>query len=274
MSSLAVIALEDILLHEDHDATRAMPLVHAIARDGRQQHPVVVARDQAGPLIHLDGANRITALRHLGCRHIVAQMLDYANPAAVRLDTWVHLEGIEPAALRAAARAWRTASLEELSPAQATTLLTQEQVVAVVVFDHGEILAVRSGMGLAARVAALQQLTTVYTTPPLRETGPDVDLVAGLQGLLARTPEVNAGIAFAPLRKADVITLVCNLRLRLPAGITRHVVTCGRILHVNAPLALLQADCSAAEKTAQLQALLAGQRRRLYAEPTIQFEAY
>ena len=74
-------------------------------------------------------------------------------------------------------------------------------------------------------------------------------------------------------RKAEVITLVGELGMTLPAGLTRHVLTCGRVLNVNVPLALLQADLPAAEKTARLQARLAGQCCRVYAEPTLVYEA-
>jgi hypothetical protein len=57
-----------------------------------------------------------------------------------------------------------------------------------------------------------------------------------------------------------------------PAGITRHVVNCGRILHVNAPLSLLRSPHVLEKKVRQLEAMLATRRRRIYQEATIQFE--
>ena len=65
--ALDVVALDDILLHEDAD-----PLGQALERDGVQRHPVILAHTPEGSLLQLDGANRVTALRRLRCRHVVA----------------------------------------------------------------------------------------------------------------------------------------------------------------------------------------------------------
>jgi len=70
--ALDVVALDDILLHEDADTARADPLVQALERDGVQRHPVILAHTPEGSLLQLDGANRVTALRRLRCRHVVA----------------------------------------------------------------------------------------------------------------------------------------------------------------------------------------------------------
>jgi len=272
--SLAVVALEDILIHEVHDPSRAEPLVKAIIRDGMQRHPVILAPHQDGRLVHLDGANRITALSRLGCRHVAAQLVDYADPATVTLDSWWHLTRLSPRELRTAAAQWSDCELARLSTDRALDLLVQERTVAALVFDHGEAFILLSGMGLADRVAAMRQLTALYPGNVQREIRPDGDLLAGIRDLLSRNPQANVCVAFAPLRKADVITLACNMGTQIPAGITRHVITCGRGLNVNAPLSLLQSDLSAAEKTARLGEMLAGQRQRIYVEPTIVYESY
>ena len=273
---LEVVALDTILPHEEYDPTRAEPLTRAMAQDRMQRDPIMLARDQGGTMIHLDGANRLTAARQLDCRHIVAQVLDYANPAAVELETWVHVTRIDRTSLSERAQTWPTCRVERLDWVQATLLLSQGQVIALVVFADGEVLALRSGMGLVDRVEALRKLTALYDVdaPLQRETQSEAEWLSGIQALLTQTPQANAGIVFAPLRKDEVITLVQDLRLRLPAGITRHIITGGRMLGVNVPLTLLQADLPAEDKTMQLQALLAGRRRRLYPEPTIQFEQY
>jgi hypothetical protein len=207
--SLNIVALDDILLHEDADAARAEPLVHAMACDGVQRHPVILAHTPEGLLVQLDGANRITALRRLGCQHVVAQVVDYADPAAVHLYTWMHL-----------------------------TCLPLPQK------GHG---------------TAVWQALAVEPVPPAH-------------AWLTQTPSANAAVVFALLRKADVITLVVELGMTLPAGLTRHILSCGRVLNVNVPLTLLQANLPAPEKTARLRARLAGQGYRVYAEPTLVYE--
>jgi hypothetical protein len=98
--------------------------------------------------------------------------------------------------------------------------------------------------------AVLRQLVAAYAIPAVRVPMPEAaSLVASARAELVRTPCANAAVVFAPLRKADVITLVVELGMTLPA------------------------DLPAAEKTARLQARLAGQCYRVYAEPTLVYDA-
>jgi hypothetical protein len=271
--SLEVVALYDILLHEEYNAARAEPLAQAMARDGMQRHPVIIARDLHGVLLHLDGANRITALQQLGCSHIAAQVLDYADPSAVQVDTWLHLTSLCHDEFLATAAQWHTCRVEPCTPLHALAQVTRGQSVAGIVWSHGEAATLHSSRGLADRVAAMRQLVALYENPLQRETLPATGMLSGVQALLSHMPQAKAAIAFAPMSKAEVMTLTLLMGLRLPAGITRHLITCGRLLHVNAPLSLLRSELSADEKTAWLQAHLAKQCRRFYAEPTIAYEA-
>jgi hypothetical protein len=153
-------------------------------------------------------------------------------------------------------------------------MLAQERAVAILVGANQEVLAVRSGLGLLRRVAILQQLVGAYAMPAVRVPIPAAaPLVASAHAWLTHTPSANAAVVFAPLRKADVITLVVELGMTLPAGLTRHILSCGRVLNVNVPLTLLQANLPAPEKTAHLRARLTGQGYRVYAEPTLVYEA-
>ncbi len=226
--ALDIVALDDILLQEDADAARADPLVQALERDGVQRHPVILARTPEGSLPQIDGANRVTALRRLGCRHVVAQIVDYADPDAIHLSTWMHLTCLPPLASLHDTAVWDALAVEPVAPAQAVTMLAQERAVAVLIGADQEVVAVRSGLGLLTRVAVLRQLVAAYAIPAVRVPVP------------------------------EAASLVASARAELA---------------VNVPLALLQADLPATEKTARLQARLAGQCYRVYAEPTLVYEA-
>jgi hypothetical protein len=274
-SSLAVVPLEGILIHEMHDPTRAGPLAEAIARDGVLRHPVILAYNRYGPPVHLDGANRITALQQLGCRHVAAQMVDYDDPAAVRLETWLHLTCLSRAGLLEAAEGWPQCEVEGLRAERAVEMMAQGRATAMVLFENGEAFILLTSMGLADRVETMRQLTELYAAHIIREVLPRNDPLAGMRELLiSNSHQANACVGFAPLSKGDVITLAWNMGTQLPAGITRHIITCGRILNVNVPLSLLQADLPAGEKTVRLKKMLACRRRRVYHEPTIVYEDY
>jgi hypothetical protein len=269
-SSIEVVALDEIFILEEFDLARAMPLTDAIARDEVLRNPVIVGRNGYGPLVQLDGANRLTALRELGCAHTVAQVVDYTH-ANITLDTWLHLVELDPHQAQQAADRWHNCRFEMMTSENALAALSQQQAAAIVVYVSGEALAVLTGLGLADRVRAMRQLTELYPPSIGRGVLDGADPLAHVRRILARKPRNSACVVFAPLSKGDVMTLV-DMGLRLPGGVTRHVVN-GRVLGVNAPLTLLQSkDLSAEEKTARLHDLPRGRPIRRYDEATVVYE--
>lgn len=273
-TTVEIVALDDILIHEVHDPTRAEPLAQAIRKDGIQRNPVILARTQNSPLVHLDGANRLTALRQLGCPHVAAQVLDYADPHAVTLDIWLHLVPTTENELLTAAESWAGTHLRSHSPQAAIAALNQPGTSAAIIFASGSAYTLVSGAELTDRVVAMARLTALYSNQTEREILPPGDVLTGVRTVLKQHPRAQACVVFAPVSKTDVITLAWKLGRQLPAGITRYQIRCGRVLSVNVPLELLQADLSPSKKTLQLQGLLATRRRRHYSEPTVVYEEY
>lgn len=274
LPTVEIVALSDILIHEVHDPKRAAPLVDALQRDGMQRHPVILARNPGGPLVHLDGANRLAALQQLNCLHVAAQVLDYADPHAVSLDVWLHLAPMTEHELLRAARAWKRTLLVKQPPAAALNTLQQGNTTAVIIFDNGNAYQLVAGKELAERVDAMGQLSELYADVTEREILPPGETLTGIRSLLRQHPQAHACVIFAPLTKTDVLTVAWKLGVRLPAGITRHEISCGRVLGVNVPLSLLQANLPTSNKTLQLQTLLATRRQRRYVEPTLVYEEY
>src|SRR5512137_1153476 len=88
---LQFVAAGDLVLHEQHDASRTNPLAERLRRDRVLKNPPVVAPINGDArFVVLDGANRTTALAQLGVPHVVVQVVDYDDPELV-LDTWYHL---------------------------------------------------------------------------------------------------------------------------------------------------------------------------------------
>jgi hypothetical protein len=269
-SSIEVVGLDEIILLEEHDPARAKPLTQAIAREGMLKNPVIIGRSSYGPLVQLDGANRLTALRELGCVHAAAQVVDYTH-TNIRLDTWLHLVELDPNQAQQAAKRWHNSRLEAMTPETAFAALCQHRAVAIIVYHSGETLAVLTGLGLADRVRAMQQLTSLYPDSIGRGVIDGAEPLDQIHRILARKPLNSACVAFASLNKRDVMTLV-DMDLRLPGGITRHVVN-GRMLGINAPLTLLQArHLSSEQKTERLRDLLHGRPIRRYDEATVVYE--
>lgn len=273
-STLQLIPLDQIIVHEIHDASRTTPLVTAIQHDQMQRNPIIVAQTSDGSFLHLDGANRIAALERLNCRHAVAQVVDYDNSQAVTLDTWTHLSNLEPRQLLAAGENWVAYTLKSVSAETAVQMILDAAVAAAIWFASGEAFVLACEMTLANRVLGTRQLLDLYASSIQRETFPHTDHVTGIQNFWTQYPERQACICFLPFAKIDIVELAWSLNLRLPAGVTRHTILSGRVLSVNVPLSLLKADLTTAQKTEELQQWLCSRRRRVYAEPTIIYEDY
>jgi hypothetical protein len=148
------------------------------------------------------------------------------------------------------------------------------QATAAVVFRDGPAVVLLCGMGLADRVEAMRQLISMQRTAVVREAMPKTDVLGKMQHLLETRSDTNACMMFAALSKADVITLAWNMKALVPSGITRHIISCGRVLNINVPLSLLQSNQSTEEKTRCLDDMLAQRRQRIYTEPIVAYEAY
>jgi hypothetical protein len=269
---LQLIGLDDVRLHENCDPERANTLASAIATDGLQRHPIIVGRVENRPLVHLDGATRIAALRLLGCRHVAAQVVDYASDEAVTLETWSHITSVSPARLLRATQSWSACLVEWTDCNTAGARLEQGELVAALVFTDGNVFGLRCRGPIMNKIEILERLTALYGALTIREIPPEIDRLSNLKAALARHASATVSIAFCPFSKDEVVEVALRGGRLFPPGITRHIINCGRVLHVNAPLALLQSKEPLPAKLRQLQMMLAPRQQRVYREPTVQYE--
>jgi hypothetical protein len=267
-----LIELDEIRLHESCDAGRVHLLARAIDTDGLQRHPIIVGRVENRPLVHLDGATRIAALRQLRCQHVAAQVVDYCNYEAVSLETWSHITTLSPSTLLRAARSWSGCVVEPTDCSAAHAGLMQGELMTALVFADGNVLGLRCHAPVVEKIEILNQLTALYGAFTVREVPPEVDRFSHVQRALRRHAPANVSIAFSTFSKDEVLEVALGGGKLFPPGITRHIINCGRVLHVNTPLALLQSQDPAPEKMQKLQATLATRHERVYREPTVQYE--
>ena len=87
---LHIVAIEDVILHEDPDIERVARLVERLSADGILKNPPVVASTNGnGKRIVLDGANRLTALMKLGLSHVLVQDIKL-DDEDLTIDCWHH----------------------------------------------------------------------------------------------------------------------------------------------------------------------------------------
>jgi hypothetical protein len=225
--------------HEEYDPLSVERLADRIETEGTQRNPVICIESGRDGLVVLDGATRTEALRRLGVRHVVVQIVDATQ---VALETWHHvIRGGRP-----------TAVMDRIASRPGIMLA-----------DGGDPPRVSSpagppmsalGEGLSPN-ALLSTLVGGYIGrwKVSRIIDPDPDVVT------TRFPDWAVIVEFPRLDVKQVMKAALTQDL-LPAGVTRFLVP-ERVLRLDAELALLRSASSLDTKQRALDSLILARSR-------------
>jgi hypothetical protein len=281
LPDLQIVPLANIVPHEQADPRRVERLTRRIVSDGLLKNPVIVTPiPDSDRYMVMDGANRTAALGQSGARDVLAQIVRYDEPG-VELTTWHHLiTGVDPTALLDSIAALPDLALNTMSPEEARRALAAREGVAYLVHPpHGDktdaevYLLTAPHIDPASETTLLLEIVDLYKGKPetaIHRVGND-----HITDYLAHYSDVSALIVFPPYQPAEILDLA-RLGLRVPTGITRHIIP-ARALRVNVPLALLRdPDQSLAAKNAwwhdHVKAKLSENEIRFYQESTYLFD--
>src|SRR5258706_15313588 len=92
LPALEILPLALLVLHENHDRQRTLPLVDKLRAQGILRNPPVVMplADGSGRYMGLGRANRGTALEEMEFPHIGVQGVQHDDPN-IQLETWNHV---------------------------------------------------------------------------------------------------------------------------------------------------------------------------------------
>ncbi len=271
---LALVPLQDVVLHEEIEHKRVAALVQRLQADRILKNPPIAteARVPGGwtRYIVLDGASRTTALREMQCRDILVQVVDYHSPS-LRLESWNHLLlDIDPAVLRKDIEALGCVSVVDMSEPQARAALERREIIAYLLLNSGHALGLRCKGGLSSAMQALNELTRLYERKAEMYRVSTTDL----EQLAAEHHRLSAVVVFPSYQPDEIIHIAMN-GAKVPMGITRHIIP-GRALRVNLPLDILERDQPLEEKNAWLDQWIRSkiQERhvRFYQEPVFLFD--
>jgi hypothetical protein len=248
---LRVVPLDTIWIHENCDRSRLPALLDAIGEQGVLENPVIVGSVTpalAGEhrFVHLDGANRVAALRSLGCTHIVVQVVDLCHAQQVRLSTWAHLTSVDPMDFL---RHLERLPEVDLHPISRESDATEYPAAAAFIFcrQGAYMLSLRKAT-VISRIAVLQATVSLYSCRIERcrlPLWPEPQIVTRYLAAGARDDADHVLITFVPLGASDFLELASQ-GLRAPPGVTRFVLRGGRAIGINAPLSVLGSDGCAA----------------------------
>jgi len=269
--NLRILPVESLILHEDHDMQRSLPLVEKLRAQGIIRNPPIVMplNDDTDRYMVLDGANRVTSLQEMEFPHIVAQVVEPNDPN-VNLQTWNHVTwGMSAKTLMT--------SLRKISGIELVKINTSKSVDAPkylpmqVRFANGNFYIFReTPSDLATHINTLHQIVNTYKTrASLDRTSQTL-----IDTFKKVYPDLTALFIF-PSFKIKTVLKLAGQNIVLPTGITRFTVS-PRALHLNYPLHELSSGKPIEYKEEYLnhwiQQRVKKKGVRLYSEATFLFD--
>lgn len=232
---LRVVPLDRILRHEEIDPFRVGRLVDRMAGDATQVNPMVCTETPNGELVLLDGATRTEALKQLGLKHAVVQIVQRPD---VTLETWHHIvRDCPPHRI-----------LEEIEAQPDLRLADEAGTPRIHVVDGGYASVLGGSLSANATLSALVD-SYIGKWTVSRMIDPTMESVSW------RFPDWSVTVEFPKLAIDDVIETAVTEDL-LPPGITRFLVE-DRALRLNIDLSLLRSEETLEAKQQALDGLLA-----------------
>ncbi|MBI3243201.1 MAG: hypothetical protein HYZ49_13005 [Chloroflexi bacterium] len=270
---LRFVALGDLLLHEEHDPYRVKRLALTLKREGRLRNPPLVAELNRRYIV-LDGATRTTALREMGYRDALVQIVDYYADT-VQVSAWHHVvAGLSHNQLLSTLADVDGITLQPVDADTACRMLGTRDIIACVVMRNGQWFAVlgdgEADMDNNRRADLLCRLVAEYRGKVEVHRTVEIDLPM----LAYEYPGLTAAITFPAYSPAEISEIAVS-GAKLPMGITRHVVA-GRALGLDVPLEMLSDSQPLADKNKwlndQIMNRLKADKVRLYQEPVFVFD--
>ena len=268
---LEVLLLDDLLEHERHDDQRAGPLIARIQKSGILRNPPIVTPLQDGSQRHmiLDGANRITALRHLEFKHAAVQVVSPDDPG-LKLYNWNHVVwNFTPDEMLAALD-----KLQDISVNRGDLINSpdsKEKSLAKFETGHGDLFTLCTHTrNLGIWASLLNAIVDIYKEHASLDRTSEWSVVR-----LKSAYQDLCGLVIFPKFEIHQVLSLAGRGSLLPTGITRFTVS-PRVLHLNFPLEALAVDGPLEQKNHHLQEFL--QQRitqkgvRYYAEATYLFD--
>jgi hypothetical protein len=288
---LKIVPVKDIIIHEHFDKSRSPKLAKIIEKAGVLQDPPIVARlggekHRLGKYVHLDGANRITVFREedlLNCPHILVQIVDYFDPQSVKLSSWCHLTQLSKDAFFSRLRSKGIEPLPMDYNAARALISQGERGLCCLFFRDGDVFGVKSGSGFESRVRRMNDVVRIYERRIERDhLEPEKEeWKRQINGLFEKHEDCNIIVAFPRFTPEQVMQIATKLatsdnrenQLKMPPGVTRHIILEGRALRINFPLSVLKAkETSLEEKNELLKEFLKNRKPRRYEEPTFMYD--
>jgi hypothetical protein len=247
---LELLKLSEIKLHEATENKRLRNIFNRISKSKYLMNPVIIGKHN-DDMILLDGANRYGSLKEIGCKLILAQVLDYKD-RNLKLEKWNHIiYDFEIGKLVKFCKE-NNLSHEKVSYEKGLRKLEEKfhYLLASDIANNENILIELSDK-LDTLLVQLDRITKLYFQQYSFDRS-ECDIK--LSDLRKFTRRKGTLIIFPGFQKHHIVD-IANSNFRLPAGISRHRIF-NRVLHVMYEIKKLMTDRNINHKKEELIKML------------------
>jgi len=268
--NLNIFKIKDIMMHETTETNRLRNIFDRISTSKHLMNPVIVGKYD-DELILIDGANRLSTLKEIGCRLIIAQLTDYKN-RKIKLRNWNHLiydVGINDIKEFCDANKFR---YKEITYKEGKDFLkNNHNCVLVSDISSGKPLLISLPKKFDDTINRLNDFTKFYFNVHNFDRSEEEITFSDLCRYSRRKGVL---VEFFKFRKEQIVK-IARSKAKLPAGISRHILD-NRVLHVKYEISKLKSDKDIELKRDELNKYLLGKidsnKVRQYRESVIVFD--
>ncbi len=264
MPDLRLVPISKIKLQEEADLSRIGGLINAFKESMILKDPPIVALGLGKGLMQIDGANRISILKLLGCSHVVVQMVDYQDTSQVNIKSWTHVSKVNKEDFVKKLSRIPGAKIEKFKLGLGVTLTGHPMASATIIFRDGSGLSIYTQSDLIKRVKLMRKVVKLYEESIIRDNTVTVESRNALALFFQKHKDNNVALLFPAFSGHEIYGLL-EKGITLPTGVTRHLIN-ERVLRINYPIEMLKKSVPVKEKERFFKKFVEDLKLRFYEE--------
>jgi len=264
---LRLIRSLDILLHEECEEDRSSRLASRFRAEKVLYNPLILGKYK-NRYILIDGANRFEALKRNKCSLVLAQIVDYMDPE-IGLKSWYHfVSGMNVDMMK------RYLKRKKLKYENVGYDIKPSSVYELIIRDnYFQALRIKLGKNFQDALVHLSGLNKYYES---KASYHRIDSDTDISDLNNVYPGDGLLVIYPQYSKENIIK-ISSMPVKLPAGITRHLIP-NRVLHIKYPVENLKSNNGLDKKNSEFLKFVLhkinNKKVRLYKEPILIFDEY
>jgi hypothetical protein len=262
---LKLLKASGVMLHEEVEESRYERLYNRLQDEGVLYNPLIVGRYK-NKYVLIDGANRYQALKKLGAKTILAQIVDYKSDE-LKLKSWYHFVNnmtFDDLKIYLEGRGLKYSKWNIKSRLDKLNYIG-------VAGASGKGIKIKLSKKLDEMLKSLSAINKYYENN-FGYTRIDSD--ADLSNLKRVFPGSGLLFVFPMFPKQQIVKIAANEN-KVPAGITRHLLP-NRVLRIKFEIEKLMTDENLDGRNKELDLLIRqkaeSKKVRLYKEPLLIFD--